>query len=180
MAYLERLLSRHIVYFAAEELVWEGSQLHNCECVQGDAVEQSRFVHMPRNRLHDQNAPDGSSSDAVEQYWIDIIHTYSALGLSMERDKLPALSAFAKQILKLRPGDECLAGLWRSTIISGLGWRRWVLTTEDRPTIEALPGAGRRSTLQSTSRPAARKATAITPDVLTSPLRWLAQIQQVQ
>jgi hypothetical protein len=56
------------------------------------------------------------------EYWFKIICAYSRLNLTLGKDKLPALSGIAKQILRSRPGDEYLAGLWRKTIITDLRW----------------------------------------------------------
>jgi hypothetical protein len=58
----------------------------------------------------------------LDRYWNDITFAYSGLKLTFEKDKLPALSGVAKQMLSQRDGDEYISGLWRSTIISDLRW----------------------------------------------------------
>jgi hypothetical protein len=63
-----------------------------------------------------------------ETLWADIVRAYSALSLSFEQDKLPALSGVAKYILKQRPGDEYLVGMWRKTLLVDLRWQACGLT----------------------------------------------------
>ena len=41
---------------------------------------------------------------------------YSALGLTVQADRLPAISGLAKAMARLRPGDEYLCGLWRGQL----------------------------------------------------------------
>lgn len=55
--------------------------------------------------------------------WVDIVRAYSALSLSFEQYKLPALSGVAKYIIKQRPGDEYLVGMWRKTLLVDLRWK---------------------------------------------------------
>jgi hypothetical protein len=58
----------------------------------------------------------------LERYCNDITFAYSGLKLTFEKDKLPALSGVAKQMLSQRDGDAYISGLWKSTIISDLRW----------------------------------------------------------
>ena len=55
--------------------------------------------------------------------WVDIVRAYSALSLSFEQYKLPALSGVAKYIIKQRPGDKYLVGMWRKTLLVDLRWK---------------------------------------------------------
>ncbi|OCK85060.1 HET-domain-containing protein, partial [Lepidopterella palustris CBS 459.81] len=52
----------------------------------------------------------------------EIVEEYSGLALTFQTDKLPAISAIAKQIQSLRPHDRYLAGLWSSTLVQDLLW----------------------------------------------------------
>jgi hypothetical protein len=54
--------------------------------------------------------------------WASIVRRFSVLSLTFDKDKLPALSGIAKRLLAQRPGDEYLAGLWRSTLVRNLCW----------------------------------------------------------
>ena len=135
--YQERLLSRRLVHFAAGELMWECSELTDCECSRGERGESSPFMHSLREKKDHRKALYSSSSDVVEMYWNKIIYAYSGLKLKVANDKLPALSGVAKQMLSFRPGDEYLAGLWRKTIVTNLRWT--VLSDSRRPPIWRSP-----------------------------------------
>ena len=54
--------------------------------------------------------------------WYAVIDEYSGLGLTIQTDKLPAISAIAKQIHNIRPDNRYLAGLWSSTLVHHLLW----------------------------------------------------------
>jgi hypothetical protein len=121
-AFQERLLSRRLLHFSEGELMWECLELSDCECFQGEPGDRSPFMpfHSPKHR-HRQDLLR-ETSESIERYWNVIVSTYSSLHLTLPKDKLPALSGVAKQTLRFRPGDEYLAGLWRTTIISDLRW----------------------------------------------------------
>jgi Heterokaryon incompatibility protein (HET) len=120
----ERLLSPRLVHFTTEEIIWECSTLRDCFCFQDESKRGS-----PMFRLHSEKklhlealVAAGKSPKTLEHYWDTIVYAYSGLNLSLEKDKLPALSGVAKQMWSLRQGDEYLAGLWRKTILSDLRW----------------------------------------------------------
>lgn len=54
--------------------------------------------------------------------WHDVLLEYSALNLSHEADKLPALSGLAKQNGRGRLSAKYLAGLWSNSIMIDLLW----------------------------------------------------------
>jgi hypothetical protein len=58
------------------------------------------------------------------ELWHHIVNAYTGLDLTCPKDKLPALSGLATEIERLRPGDQYLAGLWRSTFMLDVLWRR--------------------------------------------------------
>lgn len=124
-AYQERLLSQRLVHFTAGELMWECSELSDCECFQGELRTRSPFMQFHSEKKYHRQALYGYGSDTVQEYWSNIIFAYSGLNLTLAKDKLPALSGVAKQMLSFRPGDEDLAGLWRKTIVADLCWTVW-------------------------------------------------------
>jgi hypothetical protein len=54
--------------------------------------------------------------------WYQVVEEYSGLDLTFQTDKLPGISAIAKQIHNARPHDKYLAGLWSSTLVQDLLW----------------------------------------------------------
>lgn len=60
----------------------------------------------------------------VDKYgaWKTCVQNFSQCALTMERDKLPAVSGIARELQF--PDDQYLAGLWRNGLISQLTWQR--------------------------------------------------------
>ena len=127
--YQERLLSPRIIYFAAEELVWECFEKTDCEC-KGQHARLHR-AKLPREPADDESS-DGSSDDLISNMmdpkdphgrWRKIVTEYSTLDLTFLKDRLPALSGIA-QVFGKAMDDEYLAGLWKNFLISDLLWFR--------------------------------------------------------
>ena len=134
-AFQERLLSPRLIHFTAGEMMWECSELSTCECSRG---KHSPFIrYNSPKKLHGE-ALSSTQPKRIEKYWNDIVFAFSGLYLSFSKDKFPALSGVAKQMLRLRRGDEYLAGLWRKTIIADL---RWTIVWGDgrRPSVWRSP-----------------------------------------
>jgi hypothetical protein len=121
--YQERLLSPRLVYFTAGEVMWECSEVSACECFEpGTNARPHYLIPESEKRLHLKKAFKKSRFLTVEEHWHKIVSRYSALKLSFEKDKLPALSGVAKEIFNLRPEDDYLAGLWKNSILNDLCW----------------------------------------------------------
>jgi hypothetical protein len=102
--------------------MWECSELSLCECFQRETDRPSPFLEMNTEKQLHRNVLLAPIPGAAEKHWRQIVFAYSGLDLSLEKDKLPALSGAAKQMSKRRPGDEYLAGLWRKSILADLAW----------------------------------------------------------
>ncbi len=118
----ERLLSPRLVHFAEGEVMWECSELSACQCVQGDPDEPHEYMSDDSKWVFRQILR-GDGSDSTKQYWKGIVESYSCLALTLDKDKLPAISGVAKKIASIRDGDRYLAGLWEKSIISDLRWQ---------------------------------------------------------
>jgi hypothetical protein len=69
----------------------------------------------------------------LSHYWGDTRPLFRTTMANIEdnkrsQDKLPVLSGVAKYIMKQRPGDEYLIGMWRKTLIVDLRWQACGLT----------------------------------------------------
>jgi Heterokaryon incompatibility protein (HET) len=118
--YQERLLSPRLVYFTAGEVMWECSEVSACECFEpGTNARPHYLAAESEKRLHQKAV---SKSRSIQTHWHEMVSRYSALKLSFEKDKLPALSGVAKEIFNIRPGDQYLAGLWGKSILNDLCW----------------------------------------------------------
>lgn len=133
--YQERLLAPRVLHYTKEELILECLAESRCECGYHEQYEKSMkaehasllFEITPKP--NDANKYLGSDSRStihrdsrkMVQRWMKIVNEYSALKLSFEKDKFPALSGIAKQIMAATD-DEYLAGTWRSELLQCLCW----------------------------------------------------------
>lgn len=105
-AYQERLLSKRTIHFTKKELIWECKEAMWCEC---------RFDERLR-RSHARGV-----TDAINQSWVDVVVPYSRTSLSIESDRLPALSGIARRFGSFH-GWTYLAGIWKEDINEQLMW----------------------------------------------------------
>lgn len=108
-AYQERLLSRRILHFNSQELVWECKTAQTCECGQLEGTEKNIFENLLSNRAQTWN----------ENSWRMLVSNYTRLELTYNADRLPALSGIASQIFQ---ESDYLAGLSREFLLSDFGW----------------------------------------------------------
>jgi hypothetical protein len=121
-AYQERLVAPRVLYFTKNELVWECFESVGCECV-GTVCSPyqegwgHRGARCPKTS-HRQLLENG---DAAKR-WHQIVEEYSKLKLTLASDKLPAISAVARQVQQYKPNDKYVAGLWRNSLFLDLLW----------------------------------------------------------
>ncbi|KAI0556122.1 heterokaryon incompatibility protein-domain-containing protein [Xylaria curta] len=106
----ERLISRRVVHFARNEVVWECLHMSGCQCL---ATSDERFVN-PKVRLGAfLHGPHTEYSTA---------YPASYLALTFAKDRFPALSGAAQLSRQFRGGDKYVAGLWEGEMLLGLTW----------------------------------------------------------
>lgn len=98
-----------MLYFGREQVFWECEKKDYSEDWP-DGVRESLYGYATRTK------PRGVWTNS----WRQIVEGYSSCQLSIDRDKLVALSGIAQSLQKT--GDEYLAGLWRSRIERELQW----------------------------------------------------------
>jgi hypothetical protein len=54
--------------------------------------------------------------------WCALVQAYSQRLLSVQTDKLPAISGVAALVAQKGRGDVYLAGIWKNSLLKGLGW----------------------------------------------------------
>jgi hypothetical protein len=78
--------------------------------------------------------------EGLYQFWESTVDDYTSRCLTFDRDVLPALSGIAS-LVRGKLGDEYLAGIWRSNILSWLLWSRsaalFKLTNEEYQWLDA-------------------------------------------
>ena len=130
--YQERLLSSRMLHFTRRELWWECRGNFDCECGHKMSYDGERSMMEEKPRIY--------THMAQPRFWRQIVENYSDLNLTLEKDKLLALSGLAQRVQELRK-DKYLAGLWS---------RRWSMICAGRLPApkasyrngERRPGAG--------------------------------------
>ncbi|KAH6621747.1 heterokaryon incompatibility protein-domain-containing protein [Boeremia exigua] len=119
-AFQEGQLSPRTLRFSCYGIVWDcrTTRLEHEERKLGSSLGTDAI-----NLLPFFFSADYRSSTDLETAWHNTITQYSRLNLTHRIDRLPAISAMAQRMAKLRPTDTYLAGMWRSTLLSDLQWR---------------------------------------------------------
>ncbi|KAI9162819.1 HET-domain-containing protein [Paramyrothecium foliicola] len=116
----ERLLSKRLIFFEKDELVWECRSKRTCECegldnYQNKSWGEERPVSISHRLMQ-------RSREEIYAWWkYFVVEEYSRLSLSFEMDKMPALSGIATKVAE-QTGDTYLAGLWKEDLCLGLLW----------------------------------------------------------
>lgn len=123
----ERILSRRILHFGAEQIYFE-CQRHS---LAEDGSQQYATGQLKQSfDLRDYHGPEREDLKQHEWQtiqplfwrWCRVVQDYSLRGLTKSTDKLPALAGLADQVQK-RNGDEYFAGMWREGLHISLLWR---------------------------------------------------------
>jgi len=131
-AFQERILSQRILHFGKSQIFWECRQRNACESYPaGLPVYMSmpwREELVPRTERPGRGpaylAPDDEQTPRAHAYkfWQNILESYAPRLLTMEDDKLPAVSGVAKYVQQAAK-DQYFAGLWGSNMARDLLWR---------------------------------------------------------
>lgn len=128
--YQERLLSRRLLHFAADEMIWECHTETDCECsliASRDPIVKDR---KERGITDDEGLSDRSifeiltsgeqrDSDAETQRWYQLIKNYTLLNITNDEDRLPAFSGIASSLIE---AENYVAGIRKSYAVRDLLW----------------------------------------------------------
>lgn len=138
----ERFLSKRVIHFTNEEIVWECKERTTCECSHaltawhsGDSLD-SKAAHHSSLR--------SASPTILDDTWRAMVMKYTKLNLTFERDIFPALSGLAQDtklsakrirgryLWKSVPWEYC-AGMWEHSMPIDLLWRVYGSLSAPRP-----------------------------------------------
>jgi len=121
-AYQERLLSPRVLHFGDSELIFECMEELRCECrddrTASTQIIWTKFIKEPKLYLLSRTL----LRQTAGEIWKSMLRQHSWLQLTYPSDKLVTLAGLAKQLAE--PGDQYLAGLWKSRILEDLTWQR--------------------------------------------------------
>ena len=122
----ESMSSTRAVHFTSCEMVWECKSETSCEC-QGlnrynrhQSCRRVDIKYLGKQRYH-QHQRGHTSKDRRLSDWYDVVRDYSDRLLTFDMDRLPAVSALAKQLESPLLGNY-LAGLWSADLPNALLW----------------------------------------------------------
>ena len=146
----ERLLSTRVLHFGPYELFFECRTGMQCECDGIGYADSSETVAMPATKpLYDDTLGNhslhrkvgdrlGYRDDWAARLWRTMASSYTALGITHPRDRLPAIGGLAKSMRALRASDY-LAGLWRDSLADDLLWTVNANPVGARPSPRSAP-----------------------------------------
>jgi hypothetical protein len=120
----EHIMSRRFIHFGAEQVLWDCREIFASEVYPRGlphvAVGQPSGVPM-KLKIPSFHLAENTNKERMHHFWLDIVAHYSGCGITMERDKLVAISGIAKQTKDVLE-DEYHAGLWASKLPFNLSW----------------------------------------------------------
>jgi hypothetical protein len=126
----ERLLSRKILHWGAQEVSWECNGMIASERKPAGRPSDIGTVHI-RDILHPSQTFDAEdhwstyvSREACAK-WHDLVQQYTARNLTVKSDRLPAVqglsNAFGRALKRTR--EDYVFGLWKSKMVYDLCWK---------------------------------------------------------
>jgi hypothetical protein len=131
----ERILSKRVMHFTSSQVFWECLENQSSE-VFADSLPSWTHGLSPNSQILKKDICQDTKAQTKEQQldiytgWQWFLCTYSECQLSVESDKLVAISGIAKKISDLT-GDKLIYGLWKSRFLEDLLW-----TVCDRPSAD--------------------------------------------
>jgi hypothetical protein len=132
----ERLLSPRIIHYTTHELVWECRTTQFSEYMHNTGVVHP-FGFKDPDRILD-NPLDSSIPAITFPRWYDLVDQFSARRLTVESDRLPALSGLVHHI-QSHKGWTYVAGMWKEDIEQGLYWEPVAKDKPHRPSKYRAP-----------------------------------------
>ncbi|KAF4627580.1 hypothetical protein G7Y89_g10574 [Cudoniella acicularis] len=128
--YQERLLSRRLLHFASDEMIWECQTMADCECGFLPTDEPVRKALRDKGDTDEANMSDRSvfeilnsrekeGTEAETQRWYQLIRNYTFLNITKDEDRLPAFSGIASSLIT---ADNYIAGLRKDNGVRDLLW----------------------------------------------------------
>ncbi|KAH6876338.1 heterokaryon incompatibility protein-domain-containing protein [Thelonectria olida] len=144
--YQERLLSPRVLHFGPYELFMECRASTQCECddIAYHGSSDEAPVGLIKLLYSEAIYPTNDYGEEwhifaayyLARVWRTLICNYTALGITKDSDRLPAIGGLARNLGEVRKIDY-IAGLWENTINDDLLW--YVLVPETRKTPRPRP-----------------------------------------
>jgi len=122
----ERLLSSRILYYTEDQLFWE---CQHCALAEDGLFLDVESASPPEHSLlrlvmENKDLPRANNVPSLSSLWYHWVveHMYSTREMTMEKDKLVALSGIARAFAVKKSPARYIAGLWTDDLHYGLSW----------------------------------------------------------
>ncbi|KAH8732555.1 heterokaryon incompatibility protein-domain-containing protein [Phaeosphaeriaceae sp. PMI808] len=130
----EFFLSHRSLVLTHSQMWWQCRQGIACETFPcgypSSSIDPSRLKIMREGTERDASHGEKRQNDYE---WYKTIEKYSHCGLTVFTDKLVALAGLAQAFRRFYPGEQYIAGMWRSQLPLALCWSTDSFTTTYRP-----------------------------------------------
>jgi hypothetical protein len=129
----ERILAPRTLHFGSHQMFWE--------CCETRASERDPEPKRDRRNVVGSAPLKNDTVIDPRRFWTRIVSEYTKASLTVETDKLVAISAVAR-LLQSKTDDEYYAGLWRKDPVTHLLWHRPFRSfnlTSRRPSVYRAP-----------------------------------------
>jgi hypothetical protein len=117
----EELLSKRVIYFSDDEVVWQCWSKIDCQCGWIEKDFKSLQLQSSKTGYATVLSSESEKPKSTAE-WSRIVMQYSGRALTKETDRFPALSGLAKAFQRPSTG-RYVAGLWSSDLPLSLLWR---------------------------------------------------------
>jgi hypothetical protein len=115
----ERLLSPRVLYYDANEILWECKQRRDCHC--GAMVTMLVFKDYLGSALRPGQREHMRKEHPVAA-WMKILHKYTAMQITVETDRLIALEGIVKSLQSTGVLGDYIAGMWAYRLERQISW----------------------------------------------------------
>lgn len=133
----ERIMSPRVIHYNENDVFWDCNELFaSSKFPKGLPQLKTQFSTIPVFQLPYGNErhwqlPE-SKSDA-QVHWLSLVRAYIQCNITRPEDRLPAMSAIARQINETYIHEEYVAGFFRSNLPAGLLWAAGIGQPVHRP-----------------------------------------------
>lgn len=136
--YQEMRLSRRVLHFCAQEIIWVCRTRQKSESGDNDR-DLTTATKSSLEGMSDICVPYSHLQQHPTRLWYRMIQEYTRLQLSVKEDKMVAVAGIAQRMERLRSGDRYLAGLWEKSLLLDLLWEKESWNSPSRPRIARYP-----------------------------------------
>ena len=128
----EQILSRRNLYYGKRAIYWTCRSSHQSAdgAIAGASWIEGLLSDMIPELFTVSKKHKTPDERTIYSQWLGIVRSYSNRDLTYGSDKLPAISALAREVHRLS-GGTYLAGIWLADLFNGLLWHS--TTPEARP-----------------------------------------------